>query len=841
MPPSICKIEIQGFRAFGKNSQSLAFSGPIAAVWAPNSQGKTSLAEAFEFLLTGQIVRRQLMASTQDEFADALRNAHMPAAMPVYVEADIVAADGNPHTLKRTLVSDYAKRQDCQSALEIDGVVAGDADLASLGIVLSQPPLAAPVLAQHTLGYLFSARPQDRATYFKTILEVTDLEELRNAVATVTAEFKPEEDDNWTKLSTASEIAEAKAFLIPLLTTVPDKAGLAGALDNAITAILTAAGADVPAAQAERVTALETLLSERRAKTFPVDAFQRKTLAEWAVAAQADWDKIDDYLAERAKLDEETRRLTALFAEALAIPALDSATQAIDCMLCGTEGSLTPQRIAFIREKLKEAEAFKNAERAVLETLRRLTAKTQALESAVLGSCPKFLKATSAARRESGFRVERIRSLLAEDETAGAAITQWLEKLLALARAKSVVQKQLNALAAEIAGYVTKPESLHDPDSIKSRFDAAATAYNAFSGALDAYGAAEQALADMLTAVIDAASDTKGWQNLIDLVRDPDALRESLIERHARDALQKELTQTVRRIDNGNAKVLDDKFTELSAGIQHWWDLLRPGEPTFFSAVAPRKGARRTIDFKAGLSLRADRSAPKLRDVIAVFSQSQLHCLGLALFLARSLHEGSGFLILDDPILASDEDYRAYFKSAAVESLLDAGVQVIILTQDQKTWKDLEHRYLHKSIDMFQMALVDPADGTSVANTGDDLMAMLVRIEVLARGGHTDLHKQAGEQLRNAAERFCKEMLVRDQWAKGNSHSAISDYDGKNLGDLGPKVEPMLTADPSHPGKLRSIGNQLNPAKHDDGIPPQGTLRVALGDLRSLKKQYLSP
>jgi recombinational DNA repair ATPase RecF len=77
----INKVEIQGFRAFGRKGQTLAFGSAIAAVWAPNSQGKTSLAEAFEFLLTGEIVRRQLMASTQDEFADALRNAHMPPAM----------------------------------------------------------------------------------------------------------------------------------------------------------------------------------------------------------------------------------------------------------------------------------------------------------------------------------------------------------------------------------------------------------------------------------------------------------------------------------------------------------------------------------------------------------------------------------------------------------------------------------------------------------------------------------------------------------------------------------------------------------------------------------------
>ena len=127
--PKINKIEIQGFRAFGRNGQTLAFGSLLAAVWAPNSQGKTSLAEAFEFLLTGQIVRRQLMASTQDEFADALRNAHMPAGMSAYVEAEIAGEDGKPHKVRRTLISDYTKRRDCQSTLQIGGRDAKEAIL----------------------------------------------------------------------------------------------------------------------------------------------------------------------------------------------------------------------------------------------------------------------------------------------------------------------------------------------------------------------------------------------------------------------------------------------------------------------------------------------------------------------------------------------------------------------------------------------------------------------------------------------------------------------------------------------------------------------------------------
>ena len=485
-----------------------------------------------------------------------------------------------------------------------------------------------------------------------------------------------------------------------------------------------------------------------------VDGLKRKPLAYWTASGQADWDKLDNYIQERGKVDEETRRLTALFTEALAIPAIDGITESIDCLLCGTEKSLTAERVAFIRSRLQETEAFQNAENAALETLRGLSSLSETLAAYMSLACPQFLNAKSRDRRKSGFRLERIRALLSDDD--GPVIESWLEKLRTLARARTRVRMQASSLTSLIAGIIDDPDSLSSTDELSEGFAEAVRRYAGFSKALSEYDSAQSALLDSLSAVIDAASDTAGWQDLLDLAGDLCGLRETLIERHSRTALQKELSQALKQIDNGNEKVLEDKFADLSAGIQHWWDLLRPGEPTFFSAVKPRKGTRRTVDFKAGLSLHGDRTSPKLRDAIAVFSQSQLHCLGLALFIARSVHEGAGFMVLDDPILASDEDYRAYFKSAVLENLINAGLQVIVLTQDQKAWKDLEHRYLHKNIDMFQIELVDRANGTSITNTGDDLMAMISRIEVLARGGHTELRKQAGELLRNAAERFCK-------------------------------------------------------------------------------------
>jgi recombinational DNA repair ATPase RecF len=72
--PRITRIELQGFRSFGQSRQILDLPDSVAALWGGNSQGKTSFAEALEFLLTGQIARRELLASAKDEFIEAIRN-----------------------------------------------------------------------------------------------------------------------------------------------------------------------------------------------------------------------------------------------------------------------------------------------------------------------------------------------------------------------------------------------------------------------------------------------------------------------------------------------------------------------------------------------------------------------------------------------------------------------------------------------------------------------------------------------------------------------------------------------------------------------------------------------
>ena len=227
-----------------------------------------------------------------------------------------------------------------------------------------------------------------------------------------------------------------------------------------------------------------------------------------------------------------------------------------------------------------------------------------------------------------------------------------------------------------------------------------------------------------------------------------------------------------------------------------------------------------------------------MRDVVAIFSQSQLHCLGLALFLARAEHEGSGFIVLDDPVLSSDDDYRAHFNSTVLEELLKLPIQIIVLTQDHAAWRDIEIRHRHVGISMAQLHVDSPQAGSIIENTSDGLMAKVNRAKSLAKGGHPDVRKECGIQLRDAGELFCKEMLVMAKRNQGDENVALSDFEGKVLEWLCPRVEPLLDQDPSHPGKLEAFRGTVNSACHDNTPPSSSAMTHACGEIGYFAKEY---
>ena len=838
MQPRIRKLSVKGFRAYGANVQTLSLPSDIAVIWGANSKGKTSLAEAFEFLLTGEIVRRELMASTQDEFAGALRNAHLADHEDVYVSIHTTTSGGTDHEIKRVLTSDYTKRQNCTTRLEIDGVAAIDDDLMQLGMVLSPPPLQAPILAQHTLSYIFSVGPQDRATYFKTLLDVTDLDVLRNSIAELSDELMLPDNPLLKKFDTCTAIPTLFLELAPFKHTPFDQATLIAGMKSATRALIETTTEDIPETLDDRLGKVDKILTDRRNKTFPVHYFERKRRVDWSQPTSEYWTTLDDYIKECKKVDAETRQLVALFDEALKLPDIAKITDPIDCPLCGEETALTHERVQLIRQHVENVRDFKETERSAMNALTQLTGSTEALLVSVDAAVPKFLKTTRANRHQNGFTVSRLRELLSD--RANELVDPWLEAIKPYMRAGRILRASALAFSADIKKQIRNLSPDLSPEELRRAIDNLTTLSTNFNTSVEEYNKKERLLNTALNEIIDNQSDIAGWQDFLDITRKPSELRDILIESQARNTVKKELEIAIRHIDRAKQQVLDDKFAEYSVLIQEWWERLRPDEPTFFSSVRPRKKAKRTIDFKAALSDKVDRSVPKVRDVIAVFSQSQLHCLGLSLFLARAQHENLGFIVLDDPVLSSDEDYRANFNSTVVNSLLKLQIQVIILTQDYRAWKDLETRYRHVGISTAQLFVNTSAEGSIIENTSDIVLAKITRAQSLARGGHPNLRKECGVQLRDAGEGFCKEMLVKNCWENGDTDAALTDYEGKTLDWLCKRVDPLLDQDPSHPGKLEAFKNAVNNACHDNEPPGPATMKHACGEILFLLKKYLN-
>jgi len=170
--------------------------------------------------------------------------------------------------------------------------------------------------------------------------------------------------------------------------------------------------------------------------------------------------------------------------------------------------------------------------------------------------------------------------------------------------------------------------------------------------------------------------------------------------------------------------------------------------------------------------------------------------------------------------------------------LAKRGLQVIVLTQTHGMWQDVHYTYGHQNADIFQISLTEPTTGTQVVKTSDDLQVMLSRVEPYVKSKSPDILKDAAIKLRDAAERFCKELLVKDRRASGDATAAISDYANKNLKDLRPSIEPLFT-DPDHAGRFRACVRWLNRGDHDTTPPNPGDIKTAYDYLKQLKRQYL--
>lgn len=817
-------LEVRGFRAFGSETRRMDMASSLIVIHAGNSQGKTSLAEAVEFLVTGRSSRRDLFGGAKAEYNASLRNAHLPVTAPVWVAAGIRDSDGVLHEVKRELVSDFSNAADCESRLIVDGLEASSLQL--LGIETNEGAIAAPVLLQHTLRYVLSTEPKQRANYFKALLSLSDLDYLRERVRAQSIALDPLPPGSG--LAAVRRLSQTK--LAAVAATIQRLDGTQSKLRADVEQVLLHAGSNLLGQSyvdlADLRRALEQEAQERNDRVFPLTDFAGS--ATRSLPALPD---LSEYSGEISRVDQIAAALLPVLSEILRVPEIADVNHPVDCPVCLTPKALTPERVAEISTQLRDtkqlAKAASAAEGAISDFRSQLRGWVKALK---LVSPP---AAAWDAVRES--EVGALAAELGED----------VPELLHAAR------RFAQSIALEVAQLAETIERL-DTDAAEVAERVRRRAVAPSEGAIDLSTAAQQLSAlrkliaedetlSRLRASVDPLLKTRlkaeGTQDLLQVLGLVDEIVDELDATLRRAAAQNRLGRAEKSLKRASSAVLDERFAMMSDSIARWWGSIRPEELVGFAGVKRRAAGAIFVNLVAALQADLQGAAVE-RDALGVFSDSQLNALGLSTFLARTELIGSPFVFLDDPIPGSDGDHRLTFVQNTLTELLASGRQVIITTYDPKLAELAQTINESWEPITYDLALLNVLEGTEPAQTSDQFSNYMLQGEDGINAPTAAGRRGACTAYRSAAERLAKQIIATNHTAAGTDTS-VADVEKRALmlGELIPLVTPFtLSADEK--GKWGVIPKVLNPGNHDDGAPSTIELKQIRGNLRQIAKAH---
>lgn len=158
----LLSIRASFFRGFG-DVPGITLDSPLVIFFGTNGSGKTSIAEALEWLLFGTTSRGLGDNVDEVEQRGALRSTLCPDGVDPFVEVQVRLRDNSDHSLRRILHSDGASEV---TTLYLDGQKVPD--FASVGLVNSE--CFNPLILQHNLQELVLSSGVQRRQFISRLL-----------------------------------------------------------------------------------------------------------------------------------------------------------------------------------------------------------------------------------------------------------------------------------------------------------------------------------------------------------------------------------------------------------------------------------------------------------------------------------------------------------------------------------------------------------------------------------------------------------------------------------------------------------------------------------------------
>ena len=709
LAPSVKLKSLQAhyFRGFRESDGPINLAGDFIVIEGRNSSGKTSLAEALEWLFSGSLSRREIRdAGNARELENCVANQFRPADVGTWVNASFYLTPEGENVqefvLRRVLTEDYGTTSTarCKSVLFYDDEeLTHEAERKILDRILAGVP---PLLMQHTLRDFVQGEPKARREYFERLLRLDELTELiRQAVVTDdrAADF-PSPCENkylraWYELGSMLENGGAieahnRAF----------RDGEGDAHQRVSDALYSVARYEFPtlldglSEDEQIVPALKDEQTRIRQMSFPILARLRPRRqfsddAEEPVSAnnlnqltQEIRDAWTDYepvqLAMQA-IGEKNVAVSRAFKLLLVAGTIEHGKDSQTCPLCAYEhlDTLTADRVTTI----EGWNPIREAERKARETLEKAMNSLLALIKKAIEEYDEFLPPPPAkpdwedALKDAGNDLQRVAAELRRVMGAQPELNLNVSKgrtLVSAGVSHSTNAEQCESFITQCLATINGFASV--PTAARSYRDA----FLAVQVAVDA------------EASTDASYRLR--EHLLECIGNPSSTCEDLLWERAKRLAQKDLQLIRESLLTFRQQFLESRRMSFNDGIEEVWSALRKDRYSSFSQLhipAPRgRGFPIEIELKALLD---DGNNQKEVDALRVFSESQVNALGVAAFVTRAKLLGHKILVLDDPVQSMDEEHFKTFARDLIPNVLKQGFQVILLTHNETFARDVSH------------------------------------------------------------------------------------------------------------------------------------------------------
>lgn len=673
----IKSITIQGFRGFNEE-RTIGFHDRLTLIYAPNSYGKTSISEAFEWLLYG-ITSKVEKADSKEEYRGSYRNCHLPEPLTPCVRAIFV--DGT-------------------SEIEFRGeLAAGDAINRSIdGRDIKEWPFAnnlsltqRPFILQHALKYLLLVKPDERFQGFALLLGLEDLGRIQRhfvslctkpaaAIPTKVSQLLKDIDALEARLASQTSLASiARSF----------KRGREN-LAQTYEAIMVECKQRVPPGTEEE-SVLPQLLKIREDAVGKI--FKgRITLSDYS-AKETQTNSDDEEFFLGCVTDACVKKYMEIIALATVQHVLDRARffdlgigfldkTPGECPFCGQPvGDALQQHIRDEHENLasqKEGNAALEKQRdEVLNSLKELTKRLSAHQNRHIGEVASLL-----ALESSLGQLETI--LLPKHQVhfnaVEAAISQLMPVKQKLEESFNSVIEALDKVETSIAESKEASALMKALGEVLVEHIAVAHSFvQVISNNVSAMSDADQILKHEL----DTLAGTEDISVLVELRE----RRQDIEKKFEIDGILDGLKDLRKVVDEyaGN-RMLSAISGELTLEVMEWYRHIKTvGDPNVhfggFDMERTTKGklkARR-------IQIRGTSYGKDLISAVSCLSESKLNALGLCVSIATSLKGDSPFkfLIIDDPIQSWDAEHEIQFIQV-IRKLVRRGKQVILLSHNRR-------------------------------------------------------------------------------------------------------------------------------------------------------------